>query len=121
MPEAPTDRQVIKQLFSNPTGRNLIAVWYRVAGSRFPLKVVCDLLGTGEEMVENKLETLSSIGLASIETDAKGDRIVEFLLSPNDDLVVSIEDFLDSRKGEFESVEAKVRSLLYLTLLNYPV
>ncbi len=121
MPEAPTDRQVIKQLFSNPTGRNLLAIWYRVTGSRFPMSVVCDLLGTNEETAESKIQVMSGLGLANIVTDSKGERIVDFLICPNDELVVTIEDFLDSRKGEFDKVEAKVRSLLYLTLLNYPV
>jgi hypothetical protein len=119
--EPPSDRQVIKQLYSNPTARNLLAIWYRVAGSRFPMKVVCDLLGVNEETIENKLQAMAGLGLANVSTDAKGERIVEFLISPNDEMVVSIEDFLDSRKGEFESVETKVRSLLYITLLNYPV
>lgn len=121
MPEPPSDRQVVKQLFSNPTARNLIAVWYRVAGSRFPLSVVSDLTGATEEALESKLQAMAGLGLVAVSTDSRGERVVDFLLSPNDELVVSIEDFLDSRKGEFETIETKIRSLLYLTLLNHPV
>jgi len=120
MPEPSTDRQVIKLLFSNPTSRNLLAIWARVAGSRFPIQVVCDLLGSTEDILDPKLQSMAGIGLVHVSTDVKGGQNIEFLANVNAELVTVIEEFLESRKGEFETVETKVRSLLYITLLNHP-
>jgi hypothetical protein len=118
--EQPTDRQVIKQLFSNPTSRNLLALWSRVTGSRFPIKVVCELSGSTEDSVEGKIQAMAGLGLVHILAEARTGRLVEFLPCPNPDLKTFIDEFLESRKAEFISVESKVRSLVYITLLNTP-
>ena len=120
MTEPATERQTAKLLFNNPASRNLLAVWSRVAGSRYPLEVICDLLGVTDDILDPKLQSMAGLGLVHVIADAQGKQFVEFHTCPSEELETLIYDFLESRAAEFESLEEKVRSLLYITLLTSP-
>jgi len=116
-----TERHKYKKLFSNTTSRFLVGIWLLAKNSRHSLKSVAELISLPEDALEAKLQTLAGMGLVHVITDATGERQVEFLPSPNPDLEKIIWELFDGRKGDFEAVELKMRSLTYKTLLKMPI
>jgi hypothetical protein len=116
--DAITERNKFKKLFSNTTSRSLLGVWLLVKGSRFSMKSVVELLSLPEDALEAKLQTFAGMGLVHVITDAKGERQIEFLPSPTQDLEKIIWELFEGRKNDFEAVELKLRSLIYKTLLT---
>ncbi len=118
MTELITEKNKIKQLFSNPTSRTLMGIWALLKGSQFSLKSVSELLSVSEEGLDAKLQTFAGLGLIHVSADFQGERQVEFLSGSNPELEKSIAEFFDGRKSDFEMVELKVRSLIYKTILS---
>jgi hypothetical protein len=113
-----TEKNKIKQLFSNPTSRTLMGIWVLLKGSQFSLKAVSELLSVSEDGLDAKFQTFSGLGLIHVSADFQGERQVEFLGGSNPDLERSIVEFFEGRKNDFEMVELKVRSLIYKTILT---
>ena len=118
MNEINTERNKFKKLFSNTTSRLLMGIWLLAKGTRYSTKAVADLISLPEDALEPKLQTFAGMGLVHVITDAQGDRQVEFLPAPTSDLEKIIGELFDGRKSDFESVELKMRSLNYKTLLT---
>jgi hypothetical protein len=53
-----------------------------------------------------------------VVTDNKGNRSIEFLPAPTPEIQKIVEEMFESRKTDFESVELKLRSLIYKNLLE---
>jgi hypothetical protein len=115
------DKNLLRQVFLNPASRNLLAVWSLLKGSTFDLKVVADLLSLTEDGLETKIQTLAGLGLIQVSNRSTGERVVKFLQAPSNDVVALIDEMFISRRREFEHIEARVRSQLYITLLSTPV
>jgi len=119
--DAITERNKFKKLFSNTTSRTLLGVWLLVKGSRFSMKSVVELLSLPEDALEAKLQTFAGVGLVHVTTDSQGERQVEFLPPASPDLEKIIWELFDGRKNDFDSVELKLRSLIYKNLLTTPL
>src|ERR1700677_4492817 len=113
-----TERNRFKLLFSNSTSRLLLGVWLLVKGSRFSVKSVAELISVSEDTLEPKLPTLAGMGLVHVLIDNKGNRLIEFLAAPTPEIQKTIEEIFESRKSDFESVELKLRALIYKNLLE---
>ncbi len=120
MPEQ-HDKILLRQVFLNPASRNLLAVWSLLKGCTFDLKVVADLLSLSEDALENKVQALAGLGLIQVANRPSGERVIKFLPAPSTDLVALIDEMFVSRRREFEQIESRVRSQLYITLLSTPV
>lgn len=120
MNEAITERNKFKKLFSNTTSRILLGIWLLVKGSRFPLKSIAELISIPEDALEAKLQTFAGMGLVHLIADTQGERQVEFLSAPTPELEKIIRELFDGRKHDFDTVELKLRSLIYKTLLGLP-
>jgi hypothetical protein len=95
-----------------------MGIWVLLKGSQFSLKSVSELLSVSEEGLDAKLQTFAGLGLIHVSADFQGERQVEFLTGSNPELEKSINEFFDGRKSDFETVELKVRSLIYKTILS---
>jgi hypothetical protein len=116
-----TERNKFKKLFSNTTSRILLGVWLIVKGSRFSLKSIAELISFPEDALDAKLQTFAGMGLVHVTSDQAGERQVEFLPPPTPDVEKIIWELFDGRKSDFESVELKMRSLIYKNLLTMPL
>jgi hypothetical protein len=116
--ESVTEKNDFKNLFSNSTSRLLLGVWLLVKGSGFSLKSVAELISVSEDILEPKLQTLAGMGLVHVVTDNKGNQLIEFLPSATSEIQKIVEELFESRKSDFESVELKLRSLIYKNLLS---
>jgi hypothetical protein len=116
--EPVTERNRFKILFSNSTSRLLLGVWLLIKGSRFSVKSVAELISVSEDALEPKLQTLAGMGLVHVLTDNKGNRFIEFLVAPTPEIQKIVEELFEARKNDFESVELKLRSLVYKNLLG---
>jgi len=114
------DKSLLRQVFLNPTSRNLLALWSLLTGTTFDLKLVAELLALTESGLESKIQTLAGLGLMHVASRNTGERVVKFLPAPAPDLAVSIHEMMEGRKREFENLESRVRSQLYLSLLSSP-
>lgn len=121
MNETVTERNKFKKLFSNTTSRALLGAWLLLKGSSFPMRSVSELLSLPEDALDPKLQTFAGIGLIHVVTDAHGERLVEFLPPATPDLEKIIWELFDGRKHDFESVELKVRSIIYKSILTSPI
>jgi len=119
--DAITERNKFKKLFSNTTSRYLLAMWLLVKGSRFSMKSVVELISLPEDALEAKLQTFAGMGLVHVIMDNSGERQIEFLPSSSPDLEKIIWELFDGRKNDFDSVELKLRSLIYKNLLTTPL
>jgi hypothetical protein len=113
-----SDKNLLRQVFLNPASRNLLAVWSLLNGSTFDLKSMADMLSLTEDGLEAKIQTLAGFGMMQVSNRSSGERVVKFLPVSDADIQSSIQEMLHSRRREFETVEARVRSYLYLTLLS---
>ncbi len=113
-----TERERFRSLFSNSTSRSLLAAWIIASGSRFPFKAIADLISVSEDTLEPKLQTMAGMGLIHIVIDNRGDRLIEFLPLQSTDIQKNILELFESRKSDFESIELKLRSLIYKNLLE---
>ena len=113
-----TDRSKFKKLFSNTTSRMLLGTWLLVKGSRFSMDAVAELLSIPEDSLEAKLQTFAGMGLVNVVSGPGGERQVEFLATASPDIEKTIWELFDGRKHDFDSVEMKLRSLLYKKLLT---
>ncbi len=118
MNEIVTERNKFKKLFANTTSRMLLGVWLIVKGSRFSMKSIGELISYPEDALEAKLQTFAGMGLVHVITDATGERQVEFLPPSSPDVEKIIWELFEGRKNDFDSVELKMRSLIYKTLLT---
>ena len=116
--ESATEKNSLKALFSNSTSRLLLGVWLLVKGSGFSVKSVAELISVSEDMLEPKLQSLAGMGLVHVVADNKGNRLIEFLPAPTPEVQKIIEEMFESRKSDFESVELKLRALIYKNLLG---
>jgi len=116
--EPVTERNRFKTLFSNSTSRLLLGVWLLVKGSGFSVKSIAELISVSEDTLEPKLQSLAGMGLVHVVTDNKGNRSIEFLPAPTPEIQKIVEEMFESRKSDFESVELKLRSLIYKNLLE---
>jgi len=116
-----TERNRFKLLFSNSTSRLLLGVWLLVKGSRFSVKSVSELISVSEDALEPKLQTLAGMGLVHILMGNQGVRFIEFLAAPTPDIQKAIEEIFESRKSDFDSVELKLRALIYKNILETTV
>jgi len=116
-----TEKNKIKQLFSNPTSRTLMGVWVLLKGSRFTLRSLAELLSLSEDALDAKLQTFAGLGLIHVIADSQTERQVEFLGGSNPELEKTILEFFEGRKSDYDTVELKVRSLLYKTILTTPL
>lgn len=115
------DKSLLRQFFLNPASRNLLAVWSLLKGTTFDLKLVADMLSLTEDGLETKVQTLAGLGLIQVSSRPTGERVVKFLPVPSAELSSLIDEMFSSRRREFESIEARVRSQLYINLLSTPV
>ena len=120
MNEFAADKNKFRQLFSNTTSRLLVGVWVFLKGSRFPLKTIMELLPLSEDSLETKLQTFSEMGLINVTTNSQGNREIEFLPAPSAELEKLIHEFFQGRKKDFDSIELKIRAILYKTILTSP-
>lgn len=118
MSEIVTERNKLKKLFSNTTSRILLGVWLIVKGSRFSMKSIGELMSFPEDALEAKLQTFAGMGLVHVITDSNGERQVEFLPPATPELEKLIWELFDGRKNDFDSVELKMRSLIYKNMLT---
>jgi hypothetical protein len=116
-----TERNRFKKQFSNTTSRILMGAWLLVKGSGFSLKLISELLSLPEDAMEAKLQTFAGMGLVHVTTDSNGERQVEFLPPASPELEKIIWELFEGRKHDFDSVEQKMRSLIYKTLLKNPM
>jgi hypothetical protein len=121
MSEIITERNRFKKLFANTTSRILLGVWLIVKGSRFSMKSIAELISFPEDALEAKLQTFAGMGLVHVTSDSDGERQVEFLPAPSSEIEKIIWELFDGRKSDFESVELKMRSLIYKNLLTTPL
>src|SRR5665213_2514164 len=112
-----TERNRFKILFSNSTSRLLLGVWLLVKGSRFSVKSVAELISVSEDALEPKVQTLAGMGLVHVLIDNKGNRFIEFLTATTPEIQTTIEDIFETRKSDFESVELKLRALIYKNIM----
>jgi len=112
------DRNNFRKLFINNTSRMLLGIWYLAKGSRFPFASIMELLSLPEDALEGKLQTFAGLGLAHLHTTAQGEREVEFLTPQNPEVERQVAEFFAGRQNEFQSIQLKVTSLLYKTLLT---
>ena len=98
-----------------------MGVWLIVKGSRFSMKSIGELVSYPEDALEAKLQTFAGMGLVHVITDSHGERQVEFLPPPTPEVENIIWELFEGRKNDFESVELKMRSLIYKTLLTMPL
>jgi hypothetical protein len=112
------DKNLLRQVFLNPTTRNLLAVWSLLKGTTFDLKVIADMLSLTEDGLEAKIQTLAGLGLIQLSSRSTGERVVKFLPVSDNEVSNTIQEMLQTRRREFEAVEARVRSCLYITLLS---
>jgi hypothetical protein len=113
-----SERNRFKLLSSNSTSRLLLGVWLLVKGSKFSLKSVAEIISVSEDALEPKLQTLAGMGLVNLLTDNKGNRLIEFLVAPTPEIQKTIEEIFESRKSDLDSVELKLRALIYKNLLE---
>ena len=99
----------------------LLGIWLIVKGSRFPMKALGELVSYPEDALEAKLQTFAGMGLVHVITDTHGERQVEFLPPSSPDIEKIIWELFDGRKNDFDSVELKMRALIYKTLLTTPL
>jgi hypothetical protein len=85
------------------------------------MKSVGDLMSFPEDALEAKLQTFAGMGLVHVTTDAHGERQIEFLPTTTPEIEKIIWELYEGRKNDFESVELKVRSLIYKNLLTAPI
>ena len=116
--QEPIDKNLLRQVFLNPSTRNLLAVWSLLKGSTFDLKSMADLLSLTEDALEAKIQTLAGLGLMQLLSRATGERVVKFMAVADNEVNTAIDEMLQSRRREFEAIEARVRSCLYITLLS---
>ncbi len=121
MSEIVTERNKFNKLFANTTSRMLLGVWLIAKGSRFPMKTIGDLVSYPEDALEAKLQTFAGMGLVHVITDTQGDRQVEFLTLPTPEIESILVELFNGRKHDFESIELKMRSLIYKSLLTTPL
>lgn len=121
MTDGITERNKFKKVFSNTTSRLLLGAWLLVKGSRFPLKSIAELISLPEDALEAKLQTFAGMGLVHVITDKNGEQQVEFLPSPTSELEKMIVELFEGRKNDFDSIELKMRSLIYKALLVNPL
>ncbi|HTC20441.1 MAG TPA: hypothetical protein VK859_06325 [bacterium] len=121
MSEIITERNKFKKLFSNTTSRILLGVWIIARGSRFSMKSIAELISFPEDALEAKLQTFAGMGLVHVTSGGDGERQVEFLPPPTPEIEKIILELFDGRKSDFESVELKMRSLIYKNLLSLPL
>lgn len=113
-----SDKNILRQVFLNPASRNLLAVWSLLNGCTFDLKSMADMLSLTEDGLEAKIQTLAGFGMMQVSNRPSSGRVVNFLPVSDPDIQNSIQEMLRSRRREFEAIEARVRSYLYLTLLS---
>ena len=116
--ESSTEKNHFRNLFSNSTSRLLLGVWLLAKGSGFSVKSVAELISVSEDILEPKLQSLAGMGLVHVVTDNKGNRLVEFLVAPSPEIEKIVQELFESRKSDFESVELKLRALIYKNLLG---
>ncbi len=121
MSEIITERNKFKKLFSNTTSRILLGVWLIVKGSRFSMRSIAELISFPEDALEAKLQTFAGMGLVHVTSGTDGERQVEFLPAPTPEIEKIIWELFDGRKSDFDSVELKMRSLIYKNLLTMPL
>lgn len=121
MIEIATERNKFKKLFSNSTSRMLLGAWLILKGSKFSMKAIGELISMPEDALEAKLQTFAGMGMVHVTTGPLGERQVEFLPPPTPELEKIIWELFDGRRSDFESVELKIRSLIYKTLLTIPL
>jgi hypothetical protein len=112
------DRNNFRKLFINNTSRMLLGIWYLAKGSRFPFASIMELLSMAEDALEGKLQTFAGMGLAHVHTHPHREREIEFLITSNPEVERQVAEFFAGRQNEFHSIEMKVHSLLYKTLLT---
>ncbi len=116
--EPVTERERFKSLFSNSTSRLLLGVWILAKGSKFSVRSIADIISVSEDMLDPKLQTMAGMGLVHVVTDNKGERLIEFLPALSPEIEKNIQEMFESRKSDYESIELKLRSLIYKNLLE---
>jgi len=116
--EIVTERNKFKKLFANTTSRILLGVWLQVKGSRFSMSSIAELISFPEDALEAKLQTFAGMGLVHVTSAQDGERTVEFLPAPSQEIEKIIGELFEGRKSDLESVELKMRSLIYKNLLT---